>query len=385
VSTIAPIEVIRHLGREKEVERLEARIEAWLDSADPAIRAMLNQQFHGLSKFFRPLTVFGCHFSQTREPVPDRMIVTAQAVEMIHNVTLIIDDIVDHSDERRGKPTLHPVYDSLTAYMVSGFIVADAYDLLARTMSDEFTDLAGLDAETQRRRREAVADRAHGIVEAVDRDGRSQLDQGGLVSAAVRQSLNNTGPVRFDMRLISELMKRLAVAECVQWDSRKGGALRPRERRPRVLFGLADWHYLAREDTGCMFEICAVLGARSQRFRRFGRLLGMLYHGCDDVADVKQSVRLGGGGDEDVRDGILTLPAALALQHDPSLIDIFSKDPLDEDDTRTLTAAFQAQLGRADEELDRIQAQAIDEAESLGVPYVDELLRLVEQVRPLSI
>jgi geranylgeranyl diphosphate synthase type I len=111
----------------------------------------------------------------------------------------------------------------------------------------------------------------------------------------------------------------------------------------------------------------------------------MLYHGCDDVADVKQSVRLGGGGDEDVRDGILTLPAALALQHDPSLIEIFRKEPLDESDTRTLTAAFQAQLGRADQELDRIQAQAIDEAESLGVPYVDELLRLVEQVRPLSI
>lgn len=384
MTDIAPADVIRHLGRSGEIDRLRTRLEAWMQGADPDVRPMLDQQFHGLSKYFRPLTIFGCHFACTRAPVPDRLIVTAQAVEMIHNVTLIIDDIVDRSDSRRGKPTLHPVYDSLTAYMVAGYIVADTYDVLARELADEFFDLAGRDAETEGRRGDAIDDRAHLREGAVDRDGRSALDLGGLVPGKVRASLNDTGPVRFDMRLISELLKRLAVAECVQWDNRKGGSQRRDGSRPSYPLGVADWRFLAREDTGCMFEICATLGSRTQRFRRFGRLLGMLYHGCDDVADVKNSARLGGGGVEDLRDSILTLPAALALEARPELRSIFAHDPLSEDDAKVLSAAFVEQLGPADRQLDAIQSEALDEAGALGVPYPEELLRLVEQVRPLS-
>ena len=63
-----------------------------------------------------------------------------------------------------------------------------------------------------------------------------------------------------------------------------------------------------------MFEVCACLGARTDGLRRFGQLLGLLYHGCDDVADVRGVQTLGGGGEEDFRDGILTLRAALAIE-----------------------------------------------------------------------
>ena len=311
--------------------------------------------------------------------------VTAHVVEMIHNVTLIIDDIVDRSDTRRGIPTLHPVYDELTAYMVAGYLVADAYDLLAREMVDEFLDMTGLDEETAHRRRETVDDRADSVAGAVDRGLLSVIDAVGLVRPSVRKSVNANGPVRFDMRLVSELIKRLAIAECVQWDNRKGGAVRRDKRRLAKPLGVTDWRFLAREDTGCMFEVCATLGARSQRFRRFGRLLGMLYHGCDDVADVKNSVRLGGGGEEDIRDRILTLPAALAIDADPALRRVFERDVPEAGDDARLARAFAEQLPNAELQLDEIQRQAVDEAVSLGVPFVDELIRLVEQVRPLSV
>ena len=36
-----------------------------------------------------------------------------------------------------------------------------------------------------------------------------------------------------------------------------------------------------------MFEVCACLGDRSGQIANFGGLLGLLYHGCDDVGDVK--------------------------------------------------------------------------------------------------
>ena len=127
--------------------------------------------------------------------------------------------------------------------MVSGYIVADGYDILRN-------------------------DAAHG-------------------GAADDEAL------RYDIKLFSELMKRLGVAECMQWRLR---------RRP---LGVEDWRKIAGEDTGSMFEVCACLGTRSEQLRRFGHLLGVLYHGCDDVGDVRGAQALGGGGEEDVRDGIL--------------------------------------------------------------------------------
>ena len=66
-----------------------------------------------------------------------------------------------------------------------------------------------------------------------------------------------------------------------------------------------------------MFEICARLGTRDDRLRRYGLLLGTLYHGCDDVADVRGTTALGGGSEKDIVDGILTLPAAVAMRTRP--------------------------------------------------------------------
>jgi len=102
--------------------------------------------------------------------------------------------------------------------------------------------------------------------------------------------------------LLAELMQRLGVAECLQWRLR---------RKP---LGVEDWRQIAGEDTGVMFETCARLGTRDDRLRKFGYLLGTLYHGCDDVADVRGATALGGGKKEDVVDGILTLPAAIATR-----------------------------------------------------------------------
>ena len=68
---------------------------------------------------------------------------------------------------------------------------------------------------------------------------------------------------------------------------------------------------IAGEDTGSMFQICARLGTRDNRLQKFGKLLGMLYHGCDDVADVRETTALGGGSAKDIEDAIVTLPVAL--------------------------------------------------------------------------
>ena len=99
----------------------------------------------------------------------------------------------------------------------------------------------------------------------------------------------------YGVRLLAELMQRLGVAECLQWRVR---------RRP---LGVEDWRMLAGEDTGSMFEICARLGTRDDSLRKFGRLLGMLYHGCDDVADVRAIL----GNRPELRKQVLPQPVSL--------------------------------------------------------------------------
>ena len=131
-----------------------------------------------------------------------------------------------------------------------------------------------------------------------------------------------------------------------------------------------------------MFELCAVLGAGSERLRRYGHLLGVLYHGCDDVGDLRGLEALGGGGDEDVRDGILTLPAALAIR-DPEIRELFVRDDADERRLAQLAAAYRAQLDEAEAVLDRIADSAREEAAQFAVDP-QPLLALVEQVRQLS-
>jgi geranylgeranyl pyrophosphate synthase len=227
---------------------------------------------------------------------------------MMHNVSLIIDDILDKSDERRGKATMHCKFGELPALMVSGFIVAEGYRL--------------------------SADDPH------------------------------------DIALFSDLLKRLGVAECAQWRLR---------RQP---LGVEDWLMIAGEDTGSMFETCACLATRDDRLRKFAHLLGVVYHGCDDVGDVKGLESLGGGGEEDLRDGILTLPASLAIR-DPQISALFCKPAPSPADLERISAAMIAALPDAELKLDELAREAKWEAQ-LHTAQPETLFKLVDYTRDLS-
>jgi geranylgeranyl pyrophosphate synthase len=299
--------VLAELGATAEVEMLRARIASWQETINDELRAPLERAFSGTPKYFRPATLFACRRAMGETAV-SRSVDLAFAVELMHNMSLIVDDMLDGSDERRGLPTVEREFGRLSALMASGYLVADAFAAVA---GDAF---------------------------AVGR--------------------------------LAELMRRLGAAECLQWRLR---------RQP---LGIEDWVRIAGEDTGSMFEICAVLGARSERLRRYGHWLGVLYHGCDDVGDQRGLEALGGGGEEDIRDGILTLPAALAIRH-PELRALFLRDDEDRQRLAALTEACRAQLDDAERKLDEIADAA--RAEALQFARDPEpLLVLVSEVRQLS-
>lgn len=323
LSPTATPSMIQALGFEDEMARLRRAIADWAGSADPEMRAFLDWQFGAGSKYFRPLTLFACHraINGDKAPITRGLIHAALAVEMFHNMTLIVDDILDKSPARRGKATMHTKFGELQALMCSGWIVADGYDIV--------TD-----------------------------------------PRAYEPGEETPALVRLNTKLLSELVKRLGVAEVLQWRLR---------RQP---LGVEDWRRIAGEDTGSMFEVCACLGTRSEQLRRYGALLGMLYHGCDDVGDVRGAIALGGGGKEDLRDGILTLPAALAIR-DPAMRTLFCKPEPSDAELELLGQANAAQLDAAEGVLDDLAAQAVDQARKYA-PHPEPLVALVEHTRKLS-
>jgi geranylgeranyl pyrophosphate synthase len=299
-------DVIVRLGFEQEIGALRARVEQWIMAASEEMAEELRWQLIASSKYFRPLTVFSCHRAATGDVIGSEVIEAALSVELLHNVSLIIDDIVDKSDERRGRPTLHRRFGDLSALMTAGYMAADTF---AKSNSDPYS-----------------------------------------------------------INLFAELLKRLGVAECRQWRLR---------RQP---LGVEDWRAIAGEDTGSMFEISAGLGDRTGRLRRFGYLLGMLYHGCDDVADVRGLTALGGGGGDDLRDGILTLPAAIAIR-DRNIAECFARGA--EPDLPRLARAFLSALPEAEAYLDGLADEAKAEARAFA-KQPDILTELVDVTRGLA-
>jgi geranylgeranyl diphosphate synthase type II len=60
-----------------------------------------------------------------------RALPAAVAVEVMHNFTLVHDDVIDRAPTRRGRPTVHMKWDVNTAILVGDVLLGDAYMSLA--------------------------------------------------------------------------------------------------------------------------------------------------------------------------------------------------------------------------------------------------------------
>jgi geranylgeranyl diphosphate synthase type II len=57
----------------------------------------------------------------------------AAAVEILHNFTLVHDDVMDNAQSRRGRPTVHVRWDLNNAILAGDILVGFAYESLLRT------------------------------------------------------------------------------------------------------------------------------------------------------------------------------------------------------------------------------------------------------------
>ena len=126
------------------LDRLRALVEEGLAGLVPAptperLYEPVRYVLSGRGKRLRPLLLL---LSAEAHGVPaPAALPAALGVEVFHNFTLVHDDIMDHSDERRGRPTVHVRWSEDTAILAGDYLLALSYDLLARTESPSLARL----------------------------------------------------------------------------------------------------------------------------------------------------------------------------------------------------------------------------------------------------
>ena len=237
---------------ESEWKRYEKVLHETLRADDKVQQRVLDYILSQRGKQLRPLVVLLC--AQICNPITDKSLRSAVALDLLHNASLVHDDVVDNSDMRRGQPAVHTQWTNKVAVLMGDYMLAK---------------VIGLVAEVRNIR----------ILEIVSSLGQS------LSSGEVLQ-LHYGASMWIDeaqyMKIIDQKTAQLFQA-CAE-----AGA----------------------ESAGCTQRQRTAL-------REYGRLLGLCFQIKDDIFDYSDLEEIGKPTMSDLRDGKVTLPLIEALRRAP--------------------------------------------------------------------
>ena len=86
-------------------------------------------------KRLRPMLCIAASMASSKNTntSPESALYLAASVEFIHNATLLHDDVIDSSDQRRGKQTANAVWGNEASVLVGDFLFARAFQLMVET------------------------------------------------------------------------------------------------------------------------------------------------------------------------------------------------------------------------------------------------------------
>lgn len=234
-----------------ELGQLNNRIASALGSSNSMMNGIVEQYLRTKGKQIRPIMVMLS--ARLYASVTPTVISAAAAVEMLHNASLIHDDVVDDSKLRRSIPTINAVWDNHIAVLTGDFFVSTALQLAIST-----GDIR--------------------IVSALSNLGRllslGELDQ--IYTARFRKLDENAY-----FNIIGSKTASLFEA-CVEM--------------------------------GCY--AVNVGGERLETLRKFARLLGLCFQIKDDIFDYFEDKTIGKPTGNDLREGKITLPLLHVLLQD---------------------------------------------------------------------
>lgn len=107
-----------------ELDKLNDIIRQSLDSNSELLNEVVNTYLKTKGKQIRPIIVILS--AKFFAAVDDRVLQGAAAVELLHNASLIHDDVVDETKIRRGNATVNSIWDNHIAVLVGDFFVSNA-------------------------------------------------------------------------------------------------------------------------------------------------------------------------------------------------------------------------------------------------------------------
>lgn len=107
-----------------ELRVFEESLRKSVKSDNPRIAEVVNYLFQTLGKQLRPILVFLS--AKACGEVCSETYHGAVAVELLHNATLIHDDVIDESKLRRSKPSVNAVFDNTRSVLVGDYLLSSA-------------------------------------------------------------------------------------------------------------------------------------------------------------------------------------------------------------------------------------------------------------------
>jgi len=235
---------------------------------NPMLMAAAKQIFSAGGKRMRPALVFlvsraTCQLSNIQElRLQHRRL--AEITEMIHTASLIHDDVLDESDTRRGKATVHQTYGTRVAVLAGDFMFAQSSWYLANLDNLEVIKLIS----------QVIRDFASGEIKQA-------------------QNLFDT-----EVTLQDYLDKSYYKTASLIASSTKSAAI---------------------------FSDCTP--SVSQQMFDYGMYLGLAFQVVDDILDFTQtSEQLGKPAGSDLSKGNLTAPVLFALENEPELRELIDTE-----------------------------------------------------------
>lgn len=137
---MSPLESIK-ASLEPELASLNALIHEHLSADNPLMTTIVERYLRKTGKQIRPLVVMLC--ARIFGPIDERVLNAAAAVELLHNASLIHDDVIDESKLRRGEPTVNAVWDNHIAVLVGDFFVSTALQRAIATSDMRIVEAIG--------------------------------------------------------------------------------------------------------------------------------------------------------------------------------------------------------------------------------------------------
>ncbi len=233
-----------------ELEEFRRLFDASLSSPNPLLQSVITHLRQKSGKMMRPMLVM--LVARQYGLVTDKALHAAVSLELLHTASLVHDDVVDESGERRGQLSVNAVFNNKVAVLAGDYLLATSLVQVELT-------------------------RDHRIVEVVARLGQD-LAEGELLQLSNVDNLDFSESIYFDV-----IRKKTAAlfAACT-----KAGAL-------------------SADATDELVE----------RARLLGEYIGICFQIKDDIFDYYDNPAIGKPTGNDMHEGKLTLPVLYVLNN----------------------------------------------------------------------